>query len=160
MMDSSGVSAGSTLSSAPPNAATAGASAQSVEDFYRGRTVSLIMGTGPGGSYDLYGRLIAQHLPRFIPGNPNIVVEHMPGAGGATAGNYIFGPAPQDGSKILLAHALPLIEKLSAEHRAALMHTGTIAQIGAELGWKEGTVKSRVHRARNELARLRAEAGQ
>ena len=95
--------------------ATAGASAQSVEDFYRGRTVSLIMGTGPSGSYDLYGRLIAQHLPRFIPGNPNIVVEHMPGAGGATAGNYIFGPAPQDGSKILLAHALPLIEKLQPQ---------------------------------------------
>ena len=93
----------------------AGASAQGVEDFYRGRTLSLIMGTGPGGSYDLYGRLVAQHLPRFIPGKPNMVVEHMPGAGGATAGNYIFGPAPQDGSKILLAHALPLIEKLQPQ---------------------------------------------
>jgi tripartite-type tricarboxylate transporter receptor subunit TctC len=88
------------------------ARAQSVEDFYRGRNVSLVMGTGPGGSYDLYGRLVAQHLPRFIPGKPNIVVEHMPGAGGATAGNFIYGPAPQDGSRILLSHALPLIEKL------------------------------------------------
>ena len=86
--------------------------AQSVEDFYRGRNVSLIMGTGPGGSYDLYGRLVAQHLARFIPGKPSITVEHMPGAGGATAGNYIYNTAPQDGSKLLLAHALPLIEKL------------------------------------------------
>ena len=80
-----------------------------------GRPVSLVMGTGPGGSYDLYGRLIATHLARFIPGNPTIIVEHMPGAAGAIAGNYIYGPAPQDGSKILLAHPLPLIEKLQSE---------------------------------------------
>ena len=80
-----------------------------------GRPVSLVMGTGPGGSYDLYGRLIATHLTRFIPGNPTIIVEHMPGAAGAIAGNYIYGPAPQDGSKILLAHPLPLIEKLQSE---------------------------------------------
>ena len=80
-----------------------------------GRPLSLVMGTGPGGSYDLYGRLIATHLTRFIPGNPTIIVEHMPGAAGAIAGNYIYGPAPQDGSKILLAHPLPLIEKLQSE---------------------------------------------
>ena len=80
-----------------------------------GRPLSLVMGTGPGGSYDLYGRLIATHLARFIPGNPPIIVEHMPGAAGAIAGNYIYGPAPQDGSKILLAHPLPLIEKLQSE---------------------------------------------
>ena len=80
-----------------------------------GRPLSLVMGTGPGGSYDLYGRLIATHLARFIPGNPTIIVEHMPGAAGAIAGNYIYGPAPQDGSKILLAHPLPLIEKLQSE---------------------------------------------
>ncbi len=80
-----------------------------------GRPMTLVMGTGPGGSYDLYGRLIATHLARFIPGNPTIIVEHMPGAAGAIAGNYIYGPAPQDGSKILLAHPLPLIEKLQSE---------------------------------------------
>lgn len=90
------------------------AGAQSVADFYRGKTVSIIMGTEPGGSYDLYGRLVANTLKRHIAGNPNIVVEHMPGAGGATAANHIFGPAPQDGSKILLSHAIALIEKLEA----------------------------------------------
>jgi tripartite-type tricarboxylate transporter receptor subunit TctC len=52
-----------------------------------GRPVSLVMGTGPGGSYDLYGRLIATHLARFIPGNPTIIVEHMPGAAGAITTN-------------------------------------------------------------------------
>ncbi len=91
---------------------SAAAYAQTPEAFYRGKTVSIVMGTGPGGSYDLYGRLVAQHIARHIPGQPTIIVEHMPGAGGAIAGNYIFNTAPQDGSKLLLAHALPLIEKL------------------------------------------------
>lgn len=88
------------------------AQAQDLEKFYSGRTIAILMGTSPGGSYDLYGRVIAQHLARFIPGKPTIIVEHMPGAGGVAAGNFIYGPGPQDGSKLLLAHALPLMEKL------------------------------------------------
>ena len=88
------------------------AAAQSVEEFYKGKTVSILMGTGPGASYDLYGRTIAEHLSRHIPGNPNIIVEHMPGAGGVIAANHIFNTAPQDGTKILLSHAIPLSEKL------------------------------------------------
>jgi len=88
------------------------AAAQDPATFYGGRTIAILMGTSPGGSYDLYGRLIAQHLAPRIPGKPNIIIEHMPGAGGAIAGNYIYGPGPQDGSKILLSHALPLMEKL------------------------------------------------
>ena len=88
------------------------AATQSVANFYKGNTIAILMGTGPGGSFDLYGRLIAAHLGKHIPGNPNIIVEHMPGAGGAIAGNHIYGPAPQDGTKILLAHAIPLTEKM------------------------------------------------
>jgi tripartite-type tricarboxylate transporter receptor subunit TctC len=88
------------------------AAAQTVAEFYKGKTVAILMGTGPGGSYDLYGRTIAAHLGKHIPGNPTLIVEHMPGAGGAIAGNHIYGPAPQDGTKILLSHALPLVEKL------------------------------------------------
>jgi tripartite-type tricarboxylate transporter receptor subunit TctC len=92
------------------------ASAQSsVEAFYKGRTISLVMGTGPGGSYDLYGRLVADHLGKFIPGKPNIVIEHMPGAAGAVAANFLYNVAAQDGSKLLLTHSLPLIEKLYGE---------------------------------------------
>ena len=93
-------------------AAGSPATADSVADFYKGKTISMLMGTGPGASYDLYGRTIAEHLSRHIPGNPNIIVEHMPGAGGVIAANHIYGPAPQDGSKILLSHAIPLSEKL------------------------------------------------
>ena len=88
------------------------ATAQDAATFYGGRTISILMGTSPGGSYDLYGRLIAQHMAPYIPGKPTIIIEHMPGAGGAIAGNFIYGNGPQDGSKILLSHALPLMEKL------------------------------------------------
>lgn len=88
------------------------ASAQEPARFYANRTISILMGTSPGGSYDIYGRVIANHIARQIPGKPTIIIEHMPGAGGATAGNYIYGSGPQDGTKILLAHALPLMEKL------------------------------------------------
>lgn len=93
-------------------ASAAALAQQGVADFYKGRSVSIVMGTGPGGSYDLYGRLLANHFGKHLPGNPSMIVEHMPGAGGATAANFMFGAGPQDGSKILLTHALPLIEKL------------------------------------------------
>ena len=85
---------------------------QSVADFYKGKNVALLLGTGPGGSYDLYARIFAEHLGKHIPGNPSILVEHMPGAGGVTAGNHLFGPGPQDGTKILLSHAIIMSEVL------------------------------------------------
>src|SRR5262245_40485572 len=88
------------------------AAADSIADFYRGKTVSILMGTGPGASYDLYGRTIAEHIARHIPGNPTVIVEHMPGAGGVIAANHIYNTAPQDGTRLLLSHAIPLSEKL------------------------------------------------
>src|SRR5215475_13099690 len=88
------------------------AAAQTVAEFYTGKTISILMGTQPGGSYDLYGRVIGEHLSRYIPGNPTIIMEHMPGAGGVVAGNHLFGPGPQDGTKILLSHSIPLAERL------------------------------------------------
>jgi tripartite-type tricarboxylate transporter receptor subunit TctC len=74
------------------------ASAQTVEEFYRGKTLSLIIPNAPGGSFDLYARLVATHLGRFIPGHPAIVPQNMPGAGGMQAANYLAGIAPKDGS--------------------------------------------------------------
>jgi tripartite-type tricarboxylate transporter receptor subunit TctC len=97
--------AGSTMLAAP-------VAAQSVADFYKGKTVAILMGTNPGGSYDLYGRVLAEYLSKHIPGNPTIIMEHMPGAGGVIAGNHIYGPGPQDGTKILLSHSIPLAERL------------------------------------------------
>jgi tripartite-type tricarboxylate transporter receptor subunit TctC len=76
------------------------ASAQPAESFYKSRQIRWIVGTAAGQDYDLWSRLIARHLTRFIPGNPGIVVENMPGAGHILATNYLFNTAPRDGSVI------------------------------------------------------------
>jgi tripartite-type tricarboxylate transporter receptor subunit TctC len=69
-------------------------------DLYAGKTVDLIVGNSPGGGFDIYARAVAQHLGRYLPGNPGIVVKNMPGAGGARAGHYISAVAPKDGLTI------------------------------------------------------------
>src|SRR5262245_2549601 len=74
--------------------------AQSVEEFYKGRQVGLVVGFNPGGAYDVYARLMARHLPRFIPGTPTFVVKNMPGAASLIAANYIYNVAPKDGSEL------------------------------------------------------------
>ncbi len=73
------------------------ARAQPADRFFRGKQISLVVGYNPGGSYDVYSSLAASALPRFIPGNPSIVVKHMPGVGGLKAANYLATQAPRDG---------------------------------------------------------------
>ena len=80
---------------APPQARPAG-----VEDFYKGKTVSLLIGYSVGGGYDAYGRLVARHLGKHIPGNPNVQPQNMTGAGSLKAANYLYSVAPKDGSVI------------------------------------------------------------
>ena len=74
------------------------ACAQSVEEFYRGRTVTILVGFTAGGGYDLYARVLARHLGRHVPGNPAMVVQNMPGAGSLKATQYVYGVAPKDGT--------------------------------------------------------------
>jgi tripartite-type tricarboxylate transporter receptor subunit TctC len=89
------------------------ARADAVADFYRGRTVNLVVGYGPGGGYDLCARLIARHLGRYIPGHPAVVVQNMPGAGSLRAANYLYGVAPNDGATIgAFARDMPLLSVL------------------------------------------------
>jgi tripartite-type tricarboxylate transporter receptor subunit TctC len=77
-------------------------SAQSnpVAAFFEGKSISMIIPSGTGGGYDRYGRLVGRHIGRFIPGNPNIVPQNMPGAGGIVAANYLYNVAPKDGTAI------------------------------------------------------------
>jgi len=70
------------------------------EDFYKGRTISLIIASNASGGYDTYGRLLARYLPRHLPGNPSVVPQNMPGAGGVRGANYIYAVAPKDGTTI------------------------------------------------------------
>jgi tripartite-type tricarboxylate transporter receptor subunit TctC len=74
------------------------AGAQSIAEFYRGKNLRMLIGYGPGGGYDLYGRLVAEFLPRFIPGNPNIVPQNMPGGGSFVAAKFMYEAAPKDGT--------------------------------------------------------------
>jgi tripartite-type tricarboxylate transporter receptor subunit TctC len=77
-----------------------GLAADSVEAFYKGKTMQLLIGFGPGGGYDLYGRAVARHLGRFIPGNPTIVPQNMAGAGSVRAASSLYNAAPRDGTVI------------------------------------------------------------
>src|SRR6266849_2252572 len=76
------------------------AHADTVADFYKGNQINLIVGYGPGGGYDTYARLLARHFGRFVPGNPNVIVQNMPGAGSLRAANYLYNVAPKDGTTI------------------------------------------------------------
>ena len=73
------------------------ATAQSVEEFYRGKRIKLIIGSAGGGGYDAFARSMVRHLGRHIPGNPTFVVENMPGGGGLLSANYLYNIAPHDG---------------------------------------------------------------
>ena len=77
-----------------------GRAADSVEAFYKGKTMQLLIGFGPGGGYDLYGRTVARHLGRFIPGNPTVVPQNMAGAGSVRAASSLYNAAPKDGTVI------------------------------------------------------------
>jgi tripartite-type tricarboxylate transporter receptor subunit TctC len=76
------------------------AATNDVAAFYRGRTVRIVVGAAPGGGFDLYSRLIARHVGRFIPGQPTVIVENMPGAGALLAANHVYNTAPRDGTVI------------------------------------------------------------
>src|SRR5262245_9472151 len=71
-------------------------------DFYRGKTITIIIPIGPGGAYDAYARLVSRHLGRHISGNPTIIARNMPGGGGVIASNYSFNVAPQDGTTLTI----------------------------------------------------------
>ena len=76
------------------------AHAQDAAEFYRGRTVSLVVGFNPGGGADTYARLVARHLGKHIAGNPTVVVRNMQGAGSVVAANHIYNVSPKDGTEL------------------------------------------------------------
>jgi tripartite-type tricarboxylate transporter receptor subunit TctC len=90
---------------APPVLTLTGraAAADAAEDFYRARSeLRIITSSPPGGGYDSYSRLFAKHMSKYIPGNPTIIVNHMPGAGGIRAANFLYNVAPKDGTTFSL----------------------------------------------------------
>src|SRR5262245_18020558 len=87
------------------------ASADPVADFYRGKTVNVLIGVGVGGEYDIQARLVARHIGKHIPGNPNVVPQNMTGAGGLRMINYLYTVAARDGTYIgMIANAFPAMQ--------------------------------------------------
>ncbi len=87
--------------------------ADEAADFYRGRTITVIVGFGAGGGYDLYARLLAHYLGNHIAGQPNVVVQNMEGAGSVRAANYVYSVAPKDGTVIAAVNQnMPMYQML------------------------------------------------
>ena len=114
--------------------------AQPAAEFYRGKTLRMIIGYGPGGGYDIYGRLVAEFLPRHLPGAPTIITQNMPGAGSFVAARYLYDVAPKDGTVLgSLAQTLALDSMVSASSKldvAKLPYVGRVVtniDIGAAL---------------------------
>ena len=84
----------------------------SSRNFYRGKVIRIVVGFPPGGGADVYSRLIARHLGRFIPGNPTLAVTNMPGAGSIIAGNQIYNSAAKDGTEIGMLNGAVILEQL------------------------------------------------
>ncbi len=76
------------------------ASADATSDFYRGKTVTIVTATGAGSAYGIHGRLLSDAIRQYIPGKPNVVIQFMPGGGGAKQANYLYNVAPKDGTWI------------------------------------------------------------
>jgi tripartite-type tricarboxylate transporter receptor subunit TctC len=91
------------------------AAAQSVADFYHGRQLILMVGSSPGGGYDAIARLVARHLGKHIPGNPNIIVQNTPGGGSITMSNRIYRGTAQDGTIIGLVQRGVLLAQLTKQ---------------------------------------------
>lgn len=92
------------------------ARADEVAGFYRGRQITLYVGFSPGGGYDVYARLLARHIGKYIPGRPNVVVQNLPGAGSLRAANYIYAVAPKDGTAFgLFARDMVVIALLGGD---------------------------------------------
>jgi tripartite-type tricarboxylate transporter receptor subunit TctC len=122
--------------------------AETVADFYKGKDLRMIVATTAGTGYDTYARAVARHLPRHLPGNPAIIVQNMPGAGGITAANHIFSAAPRDGTVFgMIQNTVPfepLIENAAARFDPMTMNwLGTpTTEVGLYIVYRTSKVKA------------------
>jgi tripartite-type tricarboxylate transporter receptor subunit TctC len=129
-------------------AASPPASAQSVEQFYRGKTIDLIVGFAAGGGNDFYVRAVGRYIGKYIPGNPTVVTRNMPGAGTFLATNFVYNTAKRDGTVIALgASTLSLDEKFGSDgvrfKTAELNWIGRMAaRVDVTMMWKTAPVKT------------------
>lgn len=106
---------------------------KAVADFYRGKTVRIIVGFSAGGGYDAYSRLIGRHLQKHIPGNPSVIVDNMAGAGSIIAANYMYNAAPKDGTVIGNISGQIILEQLFA-NPSVQYDLGKFRYLGVPIG--------------------------
>lgn len=106
------------------------ATAESAADFYKGKTVTLIAGFPPGGGYDTYVRVLARHYGRFLPGQPNVIVSNMPGAGSLTSANNIYAKYAPDGLALVMFASSAAMEPLIG-NKAAMFDPTKFSWIGS-----------------------------
>lgn len=105
------------------------AQAASVADFYKGKTFSVMIGFHPGGGYDAYGRLVARHIGKHIPGKPTVIPRNFPGASSMRLANYLYNKAPKDGTMIGHIASITAFAPLFGEKKAKF-ETGKFTWIG------------------------------
>jgi tripartite-type tricarboxylate transporter receptor subunit TctC len=126
----------------------AGAHAQTVEEFYRGKSITMLVGSGAGGGYDTYARIFARHMSRHIPGNPAIIAKNMPAAAGLAAASTLYTTADKDGSTIAAftngAAMEPLFGNSSARYDAQKFNwLGSIGKLQNVCAtWHQSPVKT------------------
>jgi tripartite-type tricarboxylate transporter receptor subunit TctC len=122
------------------------AHANPVAEFYRGKNIALVIGYTAGGGYDLYGRVLARHMPKHIPGNPTIIPQNMPGAGSLKAANFIYGIAPKDGLTMgIVTRAMatdPLLGESKFDPRKFTWIGSTTSETSVCATWGTSTVKT------------------
>jgi tripartite-type tricarboxylate transporter receptor subunit TctC len=106
------------------------------QDFYKGKQISIVVGNAAGGGYDAYARLLQRHMGRFIPGNPEIVVRNMPGAGGMQMANWLYNDAPKDGTAIGLSSRNSPLEPVLG-NTAARFRTEKFNWIGTPTSYED-----------------------
>jgi tripartite-type tricarboxylate transporter receptor subunit TctC len=126
---------------------TPATASDAVAQFYSGKTITLVIGFGPGGGYDTYARALARHFQKHMPGHPNVVPQNMPGAGGLTAANYLYNVASPDGLTLATFGPFNALEPLFGNSAARFDPTKLtwIGKMDADAGacgsWKSAGIE-------------------
>jgi tripartite-type tricarboxylate transporter receptor subunit TctC len=121
--------------------------AQDSDNFYNGRTIGLLVSAGSGGGYDTYGRLMARHIVKYIPGSPTVAVQNFTGAGGLRAAIHMYNVAPRDGSTIALIQSTALLAPIMGDEKrfdpAKFSWIGNLAEeFSVCASWHTSSVKT------------------
>ncbi|MBV8838345.1 MAG: hypothetical protein JO000_17570 [Alphaproteobacteria bacterium] len=122
--------------------------AAGIADFYKGKTVRVIIGYSVGGGYDTYARLLAKYLGRHIPGNPEVIAENMPGAGSVKAALYLYSAAPKDGTVIgTFGRSVPIDPLVNPSHArfdaTKLSWIGSVtSDVSLAVSWHTSSIKT------------------